>query len=278
MYSRPVAGRGTIAVRSGRRRPVENRRRASRRLGTLARMTDPVRVIADSVRTRARRGTLAGTAEDAVREELQRYAEHAFGADVPLIADEGRAAREAVADLTGFGQLQPLLDDPSIEEVWINAPTRVFVARGGVPELTPIVLGEQEVRDLVERMLVASGRRVDLASPFVDASLPDGSRLHVVIPDVTRRHWAVNIRKFSDRITTLDALVGLGSMPAAAAEFLAAAMLAGLNVLVSGATQAGKVASPQATRNAVGCRLESALVLASRTAVVSPILKTGEST
>ncbi len=219
---------------------MDNGRRGLPALGTLAAMTDPVRVIAESVRTRARRGTLGGTPQAAVREELQRYAEHAFAADVPRIADEGRAEREVVADLTGFGPLQPLLDDPSIEEVWINAPTRVFVARSGVPELTPIVLGEQEVRDLVERMLVASGRRVDLASPFVDASLPDGSRLHVVIPDVTRRHWAVNIRKFSDRITTLDALVGLGSLPAAAADFLSSAMLAGLNVLVSGATQAGK--------------------------------------
>jgi pilus assembly protein CpaF len=132
-------------------------------------MTDPVRVIADSVRSRARRGTLGGTPAAAVQEELRHYAEHAFGADVPLIADERRAERQIVADLTGFGQLQPLLDDPSIEEIWINGPTRVFVARGGISELTPIVLGEQEVRDLVERMLVSSGRRVDLASPFVDA-------------------------------------------------------------------------------------------------------------
>lgn len=203
-------------------------------------MTDPVRVIADSVRSRARRGTLGPSPGSAVQEELRSYAEHAFASDAPLIADERRAERQIVADLTGFGQLQPLLDDPTIEEIWVNAPTRVFVARGGISELTPIVLGEQEVRDLVERMLVSSGRRVDLASPFVDASLPDGSRLHVVVPDVTRRHWSVNIRKFSDRVTTLDALVGLGSVPPAAAAFLTAAMLAGLNVLVSGATQAGK--------------------------------------
>ena len=203
-------------------------------------MTDPVRVIADSVRMRARRGTLGGAPDEAVREELRRYAEHAFASDAPLIADEARAERQVVADLTGFGPLQPLLDDPTIEEIWINAPTRVFVARYGVPELTPIVLSEQEVRDLVERMLVSSGRRVDLSTPFVDASLPDGSRLHVVIPDVTRRHWAVNIRKFSDRVMTLEALVGLGSMPQPAADFLRSAMLAGLNVLVSGATQAGK--------------------------------------
>ena len=203
-------------------------------------MTDPVQLIAETVRSRARRGDLAAGPEEAVREELRRYAEHAFATDVPLIADERRAERSIVADLTGFGALQPLLDDPTIEEIWINGPTRVFVARGGISELTPIMLTDQEVRDLVERMLVTSGRRVDLSTPFVDASLPDGSRLHVVIPDITRRHWAVNIRKFSDRVTDLEALVALGSIPRPAAEFLRAAMLAGLNVLVSGATQAGK--------------------------------------
>lgn len=69
------------------------------------------------------------------------------------------------------------------------------MARGGESELTSLALSESHVRTLVERMLKSSGRRLDLSSPFVDASLPDGSRLHVVIPDVTRAHWAVNIRK-----------------------------------------------------------------------------------
>ncbi|HEV7624372.1 MAG TPA: ATPase, T2SS/T4P/T4SS family [Amnibacterium sp.] len=203
-------------------------------------MADPVQTIAETVRRRARRGELSEGADAAVREELRRYAEQAFASPAPLIADERQAERRIVAELSGFGPLQPLLDDPEIEEIWINGPTRVFVARGGVAELTPLVLGEQEVRDLVERMLVASGRRVDLSSPFVDASLPDGSRLHVVIPDITRRHWAVNIRKFSDGVVDLEALVGRGSLPRQAADFLRAAMLAGVNVLVSGATQAGK--------------------------------------
>jgi pilus assembly protein CpaF len=205
-------------------------------------MANQVQLIAETVRDRARRGELetAGAAEDAVREELRRYSERALGSDAPLIGDERRAERQIVAALTGFGPLQPLLDDPSVEEIWINGPTRVFAARGGVAELTPLLLTEQEVRDLVERMLVTSGRRVDLAAPFVDASLPDGSRLHVVIPDITRRHWSVNIRKFSRTVTDLDALVELGSMPRVAADFLTLAMRAGVNVLVSGATQAGK--------------------------------------
>jgi pilus assembly protein CpaF len=92
----------------------------------------------------------------------------------------------------------------------------------------------------VERMLQSSGRRVDLSSPFVDASLPDGSRLHVVIPDVTQRHWAVNVRKFTQRIRDLQRLVALGSLTHQAAEFLRMCVLSGQNILVSGATQSGK--------------------------------------
>ena len=89
--------------------------------------------------------------------------------------------------VAGYGPLQQYFDDPTVEEIWINEPARVFVARGGIAELTPTILTADEVRDLVERMLKSSGRRVDLVSPFVDATLPDGSRLHVVIPDITRR-------------------------------------------------------------------------------------------
>jgi pilus assembly protein CpaF len=178
--------------------------------------------------------------EQYVRDELRRYSERALGGLAPMIADEHQATREVVAALTGFGMLQPFLDDPDIEEIWINGPARVFVARDGVPELTTLLLGEQDVRDLVERMLQASGRRVDLSSPFVDASLPDGSRLHVVIPDITRKHWAVNIRKFTRRIRDLNQLVGLGALTQQAADFLRICVLGGQNILVSGATQTGK--------------------------------------
>ena len=175
-----------------------------------------------------------------VREEVQRYSERALGGSLPMLLDEHQAAREIVASITGFGVLQPFFDDPDIEEIWINGPSRVFIARDGVPELTSVLLTDTEVRDLVERMLQSTGRRVDLSSPFVDASLPDGSRLHVVIPDVTQRHWAVNIRKFTKRIRDLQRLVALGSLSHQAAEFLRMCVLSGQNILVSGATQSGK--------------------------------------
>jgi pilus assembly protein CpaF len=150
--------------------------------------------------------------------------------------------------------LQPLLDDPSIEEIWINSPSEVYVARSGESELTSVTLTQQQVRDLVERMLKSSGRRLDLSSPFVDAALPDGSRLHVVIPDITRQHWAVNVRKFIARATRLEHLVDLGSLTPEAARFLAAAVSSGLNILVSGATQAGKTTMLNCLAAAIGSR------------------------
>lgn len=211
--------------------------------GTLALMSSPPAVIAARVRERVRREKVALTPELAaalVRDEVRRYSEQALGGGVPLLSDEEGVAREAVAELTGLGALQPLLDDPAVEELWINAPDAVFVARNGVTEATGIRLTDSEVRDLVERMLQGSGRRVDLSSPFVDASLPDGSRLHVVIPDVTRRHWAVNVRRFNRRIRDLPSLVDLGTLTAQAAEFLRMAVIAGQSILVSGATQSGK--------------------------------------
>ncbi|WP_419819237.1 CpaF family protein [Glaciibacter flavus] len=208
-------------------------------------MSEAVRVITESVRERVRRdgadlGVDSTLAERYVRDEVRAYSERALGGSVPLVSDEDQAAREVIAAITGFGVLQPYLDDPTIEEIWINSPTRVFVARSGVPELTATVLTEQGVRDLVERMLQSSGRRVDLSSPFVDASLPDGSRLHVAIPDVTQKHWAVNIRKFTRRLRDLGQLVQLGSLTLQSAEFLRMCVLADQNILVSGPTHAGK--------------------------------------
>jgi len=154
--------------------------------------------------------------------------------------DPVELAKVVLDSVAGFGPLQRFFDDESVEEVWINAPGRVFIARGGRSELTTTVLPENMIRDLVERMLRWSGRRLDVSSPFVDAMLPDGSRLHVVIPDITRAHWAVNIRRFVIRANHVNELVTLGTMHQQAANFLDAAVTCGLNVIIAGATQAGK--------------------------------------
>ena len=154
--------------------------------------------------------------------------------------DPAVVAKEVLRVNSGFGELQQFFDDPTIEEIWLNEPGRVFIARHGKPELTSVVLGDREVRDLVERMLRVSGRRLDTSSPFVDAVLPDGSRLHVVIPDITRNHWAVNVRRFVVRPKSVEALVPLGTLTHQAAAFLRAAVMSGLNIVIAGGTQAGK--------------------------------------
>lgn len=214
-------------------------------LTTTPTSTAPSAGIAERVRDRLRREGVDPhrRPDDARRiawDEVRAHNDIALARGIAPIDDEAGSVREAIASVAGYGPLQEYLDDPSVEELWINAPDRVFVARGGVAERTPLQLTEEQVRDLVERMLHASGRRVDLSMPFVDASLADGSRLHVVIPDVTQRHWAVNIRRFHRQLRDLGALVRLGSLDPVAARILADGVVRGANILVSGATQAGK--------------------------------------
>lgn len=177
---------------------------------------------------------------DLVVRAVRSFNERSLSTGTDRITDEAATAAEVLASMTGYGQLQPLIDDPTIEEIWINDPTEVFVAREGITERVHLNLNHDQVRHAVERMLAHTGRRVDLAQPFVDASLPDGSRLHVVIPDITRSSWSVNIRKFHQRIRSLDALAERGMLSAQAASFLRQSMRAGLNIVVAGPTHAGK--------------------------------------
>jgi len=139
-----------------------------------------------------------------------------------------------------FGPIAALIADPTIEEIWINSPQRIFVARNGRSELTNLVLSATDVRELVDRTLIWSGRRLDLSHPFVDARLPDGSRLHVVIPEITPQHWAVNIRKHLLQHLSIEELAERGAMNSEIALALKNSVKAGLNILVSGSTQSGK--------------------------------------
>ncbi len=190
------------------------------------------------------------------------------------VAEREDLAQTLQAAILGLGPLQPLLDDPSVEEIWLNSPSRVFVARNGVPELTTVILSDQEVRDLVERMLHHSGRRLDLSSPFVDAMLSGGERLHAVIPPVTAGHWSVNIRKHVQKARSLADLVEVGMASSAMAAFLRASVVAGLSIVVSGATQAGKTTLLRAllgevprTRRVISCEEVFELGLSNRDCV-----------
>jgi pilus assembly protein CpaF len=175
-------------------------------------------------------------AESVVRD----HDERSLTGVVASVPDVDAVVGELVARVSGFGPLQPYLDDPAVEELWINSPDRVFVARRGRHELTNLVLTRAQVQELVERMLKSSGRRIDLSQPFVDAMLPEGHRLHVVLEGISRGFSAVNIRKFVLRANRLESLVELGSLSPRAAAFLEASVRAGFNILVAGGTQAGK--------------------------------------
>ncbi|SLN01015.1 type II secretion system protein E [Brachybacterium faecium] len=193
--------------------------------------------------------------EPLIREVMSDYDRRSSSGEVPVLRDDDETmVAEVAARIGGFGPLQEMLDDPTIEEIWLNSPSQVFCARNGRSELTTIVLSDTEVRGIVERMLVSSGRRLDMSTPFVDALLPDGSRLHVVIPSVTRAHWAINIRKFVAKAYDLQGLVALGSLTQQAADFLDAAIASGLNVVASGATGAGKTTLLRCLARSVGPR------------------------
>jgi len=214
--------------------------RASR--GTPTTATEHIR---DEVRELIRRRgidpiTDPRAARDLVDEVIDVYEERATTSNLPPITDRPETTREVFDTVAGYGPLQKFLDDPEIEEIWINQPGKVFIARNGRSELTTTILNNEEVRDIVEKMLKPSGRRLDLSSPFVDALLPDGSRLHAVIPDITRAHLCLNIRKFVVAAHSLDDLISRGALHTHAARFLEAAVTVGLNIIVAGGTQAGK--------------------------------------
>lgn len=155
-------------------------------------------------------------------------------------AEEQLLRTQLTSNMAAYGPLQSLLDDPSVEEIWVNSDQEVFIARSGISARLEVAIDQATLSTIIEKMLRHTGRRLDRTSPFVDASLPDGSRLHAVIPDITRRHWSVNIRKFPAVARKLADLTSLGSINMSQQLFLSDAMKQGKNILVSGATQAGK--------------------------------------
>ncbi|MBS5748187.1 MULTISPECIES: CpaF family protein [Actinotignum] len=175
-----------------------------------------------------------------VGETLSTFNDESVRGEHAALADTESVRSHLISQLSGYGPLQKFFDDPQVEEIWINAPDKIFVARSGVSTRIDLTMTEDEIHTLVERMLYASGRRLDLSTPFVDAQLPTGERLHVAIPDITARHWAINIRKYTVRARQLSDLVNVQMLEEAQADYLSAAMSAGRNILVSGSTGAGK--------------------------------------
>jgi pilus assembly protein CpaF len=148
---------------------------------------------------------------------------------------------EIVDEFTGFGPIQPLLDDPDVSEVMVNGPKKVFVEKGGRLTKSGITFDDDDhVMRIIDRIILPLGRRVDADSPTVDARLPDGSRVNAVIRPVSIDGPCITIRKFKKDKLKVEDLVKFGSLTKNMGEFLRACVHAHLNIVVSGGTGSGK--------------------------------------
>jgi pilus assembly protein CpaF len=148
---------------------------------------------------------------------------------------------EILDEMTGFGPIQPLLDDPEISEVMVNGPKKVFIEKNGVLMKSAIAFdNDDHVMRIIDRIILPLGRRVDADSPTVDARLPDGSRVNAVIRPVSIDGPSITIRKFKKDKLTIQQLIDFGSLTKNMAEFIRACVLARLNIVISGGTGSGK--------------------------------------
>jgi pilus assembly protein CpaF len=161
---------------------------------------------------------------------------------VPLTADEReRIIREVVDETFGLGPLEPLISDPTIDEILVNNFQTVYVERKGKLEATNVRFkDEQHLRHIINRIVAKVGRRIDEASPMVDARLQDGSRVNVVIPPLALDGSCLSIRKFRAKSITVDELIRYGTMSTEFLEILKFAVEAKINILISGGTGSGK--------------------------------------
>ena len=182
------------------------------------------------------------TAEDLTERVLHAVTEQLALDRTPLTRDERRRIiREIADDVLGYGPLEPLLRDDSVTEVMVNAHDVIFVERAGRLERADATFVDNaHLLRIIDKIVSQVGRRVDEASPMVDARLPDGSRVNAIIPPLALKGPTLTIRKFARDPYTMDDLIEFGSLTPQAAQFLAACVKGKLNVLISGGTGTGK--------------------------------------
>jgi pilus assembly protein CpaF len=155
--------------------------------------------------------------------------------------EQAQVCRRIVAEMIGFGPLEPLLADDSVSDILVNGPRQIYIERYGKLELTDATfVDDQHVLNVAARIVNRAGRRIDESTPLVDARLPDGSRINVIIPPLAVRWPMMSIRKFAKREITLDLMAQQQSLSPAMAALLKIAGRCRLNILISGGTGAGK--------------------------------------
>lgn len=190
-----------------------------------------------------RRRDVAGMSDGTLRAEAERLLRHivATDADLPPDADRAALCQEVLDEAVGLGPLEPLLAAPEITEIMVNRYDEIYVERGGRLWRHPAAFtSEQSVRWVIERIVTPLGRRIDESSPMVDARLPDGSRVHAIIPPVAMKGASLTIRKFPQRRPKMPDLIAAASLSDAMAQFLAQCVRMRKNLVVSGGTGSGK--------------------------------------
>lgn len=161
---------------------------------------------------------------------------------VPLSRTEReRLFEQIVADVLGYGPIQPFLDDETVTEILVNGAEQIFVERNGILEETDVQFRDDgEVMHVIDRIVAPLGRRVDESSPMVDARLPNGSRVNVIIPPLAIDGPSISIRKFARTVYSAQDLIRLGTLTQEVSDFLEACVEARLNIVISGGTSTGK--------------------------------------
>jgi pilus assembly protein CpaF len=156
-------------------------------------------------------------------------------------AEQRELVESLIADMLGLGPLEPLIADETVSDIMVNGPKQVYVERRGKLELTDVVFrDDSHLMNICTKIVTRIGRRIDESRPLVDARLPDGSRVNIIIPPLAIDGASISIRKFSKKTITLDTMANSGSISPAMATLLKIAARCRLNILISGGTGSGK--------------------------------------
>jgi len=185
--------------------------------------------------------------KDLTTETLHPIVEHTLDARADVLGltpprmERQRLVQEVMDEILGFGPIESLLQDPTVNEIMVNGPHQVYVERKGKLELAGVSFyDDAHVLHIIEKIVAPLGRRIDESQPMVDARLPDGSRVNAIIPPLSLNGPILTIRKFSKVPFGMEDLVGFGTLTTEMAEFINACVKARLNVIVSGGTGSGK--------------------------------------
>jgi len=202
------------------------------------------------LKTRVQNKLLAGldptmdvTRTHEVRKTIQDLFEQILNEENIVLSrpERARLFEQIAAEILGFGPLQPLLDDDSVTEIMVNGAKNIYVERSGRLYRVPMAFeNNAHVMRIVERIVAPLGRRIDESSPYVDARLPDGSRVNAIIPPLSLVGPVLTIRKFARVPITIEQMIGYGSITEEAVEFLKASVIGRINIVISGGTGSGK--------------------------------------